>query len=146
MVKNIRHTGIVVQDLDRSKHFWCELLGFTVEREMDEAGDHLDLMMGLKQVRVRTLKLLAPDGGRVELLHFTSHTGDPLWNGTPHSTGLTHLALTVESIESTLEKFTSAGFPQRNPVQSSPDGKVKVVYAQGPEGLLLELVEERPTP
>ena len=35
---NIRHTGIVVSDLEKSKNFYCNLLGFKVKKEMDEHG------------------------------------------------------------------------------------------------------------
>ena len=34
----VRHTGIVVADLDHALSFWCGILGFRVERQMEEAG------------------------------------------------------------------------------------------------------------
>lgn len=142
MIRAIRHTGLVVADLERALHFWCELLGFKVVKQMDESGPHLDAMMGLENVRVTTAKLAAPDGGLIELLRFHSHPDQPGWNGTPYSTGLTHIALTVENLDQLLLKLAQAGMPTPAPPQRSPDGKVKVIYARGPEGILLELVEE----
>jgi catechol 2,3-dioxygenase-like lactoylglutathione lyase family enzyme len=73
MITAIRHTGLVVANLDRALHFWCEVLGFKILKQMDEAGPHIDAMMGLDGVDVVTAKLAAPDGNVLELLHFRSH-------------------------------------------------------------------------
>ncbi len=141
MISAIRHTGLVVADLDRALHFWCDVLGFKVVKQMDESGPHIDAMMGLRDVRVTTAKLAAPDGNLIELLRFHSHPDQPRWNGTPHTTGFTHIALTVDNLAQLVLKLTQAGVSFPAPPQHSPDGTVKVIYAQGPEGVLLELVE-----
>lgn len=141
MIRAIRHTGLVVADLDRALHFWCDVLGFRVERQMDESGPHIDAMMGLQGVRVTTAKLAAPDGNLIELLHFHSHPDKPNWKGEPYSTGFTHIALTVEDLDELLQRMKAAGARVSAEPQFSPDGKVKVIYATGPEGVLLELVE-----
>ena len=141
MITQIRHTGLVVADLDAALHFWCDLLGFTVARQMDESGLHIDAMMGLKDVRLTTSKLTAPEGGMIELLYFHSHPDRPTWTGTPHSTGFTHVAMTVKDIDNFCETLKKEGVIFFAPPQLSPDGKVKVTYCRGPEGVLLELVE-----
>ena len=141
MITQIRHTGLVVADLEASLHFWCDVLGFRVVRKMEESGPHIDAMMGLKDVRVMTVKLAAPDEGMIELLHFLSHPDRPEWVGTPHSTGFTHVAMTVDDLDVTCEKLIKAGVTFEAPPQRSPDGAVKVAYGRGPEGILLELVE-----
>ena len=141
MITNIRHTGLVVADLASALRFWCDLLGFRVSKQMEESGPHIDAMMGLKNVQVTTVKLAAPDGNLIELLHFSSHLHKPSWEGTPHSTGLTHIALTVTDLEATWRRLTVAGITFNAPPQNSPDGYAKVTYCRGPEGLLLELVE-----
>lgn len=141
MIRAIRHTGLVVADLERALYFWCEVLGFTVAKRMDEAGPHIDAMMGLSDVRVTTAKLAAPDGNLVELLHFSSHADRPAWEGTPYSTGFTHIALTVDDLDALIPRLLEAGVRFPAPPQYSPDGYAKVTYARGPEGVLLELVE-----
>ena len=141
MIKQIRHVGLVVADLERALNFWCALLGFSVTKRMDESGLHIDAMMGLKDVRVTTVKLAAPDGNLIELLHFHSHPDQPAWTGTPHSTGFTHIALTVDDLDAVCNKLAEAGVTFNAPPQRSPDGYVKVTYGRGPEGVLLELVE-----
>jgi catechol 2,3-dioxygenase-like lactoylglutathione lyase family enzyme len=141
MIAEIRHTGLVVADLDRALHFWRDLLGFRVVKQMEESGAHIDAMMGLKDVRVTTVKLAAPDNKLIELLRFHSHPDRPSWAGAPNSTGLTHIAMTVADLEGTCRKLADAGVKFFAPPQRSPDGSVKVTYCQGPEGVLLELVE-----
>lgn len=141
MISAIRHTGLVVADLERALHFWCNALGFKAVKQMDESGPHIDAMMGLQDVRVTTAKLAAPDGNLIELLHFHSHPDRPQWDGKPYSTGFTHIALTVEDLDQLVTKLALEGVRFPAPPQFSPDGYAKVIYAQGPEGVLLELVE-----
>ena len=141
MITQIRHTGLVVADLKGALRFWRDLLGFKVEKQMDESGPHIDAMMGLKDVRVTTVKMTAPAGGMIELLHFQSHPDSPAWLGQPYSTGLTHIAMTVGNMDMAFKKLAEAGVLFPAPPQYSPDGTVKVIYCKGPEGVLLELVE-----
>lgn len=141
MITQIRHTGLVVANLEVALHFWRDVLGFRVAKQMEEAGPHIDAMMGLTGVRVTTVKLTAPDERMIELLHFHSHPDCPAWMGTPHSTGFTHVALTVDDLVATCKKLSEAGVTFKAPPQLSPDGAVKVTYGKGPEGVLLELVE-----
>jgi catechol 2,3-dioxygenase-like lactoylglutathione lyase family enzyme len=142
MISAIRHTGLVVTDVARAIHFWCELLGFRLVRQIDEMGPHIDAMMGLQGVKVTTAKLAALDGSLIELLQFHSHPDKPVWGGQPFSTGFTHIALTVSDLDGLLERLVPFAVTVPGAPQLSPDGMVKVIYVQGPEGVLLELVQE----
>lgn len=142
MIRSIRHTGLVVADLEKSLKFWCELLGFQVKRRMIESGNHLDEMMGLSGVNVETVKLSSNDGSLIELLKFNSHPNSMIWSGAPYTTGFTHVALTVDDLDRCLLKLEKNGYSSINKPQISPDGNVKVLYIRGPEGVLIELVEE----
>ena len=141
MITQIRHTGLVVADLKGALRFWRDLLGFKVEKQMDESGPHIDAMMGLKDVCVTTVKMVAPEGGMIELLYFQSHTDRPEWVGKPYSTGFTHIAVTVGNLDFVFKKLTEEGVVFPAPPQYSPDRAVKVIYCRGPEGVLIELVE-----
>lgn len=141
MITAIRHTGLVVADLEGALRFWCDVLGFRVVKRMDESGPHIDAMMGLRDVLVTTVKLAAPDDKLVELLHFHSHPDEPRWNGGPFSTGLTHIALTLPDLDLAYARLSRAGVTFPSLPQRSPDGTVRVIYGIGPEGIILELVE-----
>ena len=141
MILAIRHIGLVVSDIDKAVEFWCGPMNFIISRHMEEEGPHIDAMMGLKDVQVTTIKLEAPDGNILELLHFKSHPGKKSWSGNPYSTGLTHIALSVNDLDKTYKDLNEYGVEFPALPQYSPDGNVKVIYARGPEGILLELVE-----
>jgi len=141
VIEGFRHAGIVVADLERALAFWCDTLGFHVQRQMLESGPFIDALLGMAGVKVTTSKLVGPDGNMVELLYFHSHPDLPAWQGTPSSTGLTHLAFTVSNLEDLYARLTEAGVRFFAAPQISPDSGAKVVYASGPENLLLEFVE-----
>lgn len=141
MISTIRHVGLVVSDLDKALQFWCETMGFVVERQMEETGSHLDAMMGLNDVRVTTAKLADPDGNLLELLCFASHRDKDQWIGQPYSTGFTHIALTVSDVDEMCLRLRNVGLDIPIQPQYSPDGCVKVLYVRGLEGILIELVE-----
>ena len=140
-MNSIRHIGIVVNDLNKTKKFWIDVLGFTEVITIEEGGNNIDSMIGIKGIRLITSKLTDKNGSMVELLKFNSHKDKEKWNGKPYSTGLTHIAITVENIEETLSKIKKFGIDYQNKIVFSKDNSVKVTYANGPEGLLIELVE-----
>lgn len=141
MITHIRHVGIVVADLERALAFWRDVIGFRVVKRVEECGPYIDALLGLEDVKVTTVKLRAPDSNLVELLYFHSHPNKSSWQGTPCSTGLSHLALTVDDIEAECVRLGDAGVSFLSPPQTSPDGYAKVAYGSGLDGVLLELVE-----
>ncbi|OGO28980.1 MAG: hypothetical protein A2W33_07235 [Chloroflexi bacterium RBG_16_52_11] len=141
MIIAIRHTGLVVANLEEALNFWCNLMGFTISKRMEESGSYIDAIMGLKDVRLTTAKLAAPDGNLIELLYFHTHPDKPTWQGQPNSTGFTHIAMTVKDLDAAFTTLSAAGVKFNAPPQLSPDGYAKVTYCKGPEGILLELVE-----
>ena len=138
----IRHVGIVVCDLNKALNFWCDGLDFKVLKAMEESGEYIDRLINLKSVQLRTVKIKDESDNIIELLKFDSHSTESVWHGTPYSNGITHLALTVKNLDALIKKLESFDFYPLSDVQYSTDGKVKLIYAKGPEGILLELVEE----
>ena len=141
MITEIRHVGIVVSNLEKALAFWCGTLGFKIIKKMDEKGKFIDSLLNLQDTNVTTCKLSAPDGSVVELLHFLSHPDKKKWNGTTYTTGLTHLAFTVNNIQEEYERLSENGVTFFSSPQVSVLGDVKVAYASGPEGILLEFVQ-----
>ena len=142
MINGVRHTGIVVNEIENAIKFWVNLLGFKVVLDQIEEGEFIDKLLGLENVSVRTVKLVAQDGSLVELLHFISHKSLSTWDGNPYKTGLTHIAFNVTNISNVVSILEQNGYSQVNRYQKSLSGKVLVCYVKGFEGLLLELVEQ----
>ena len=93
----IRHTGIVVSDIDKALHFYNELLGFKIVKDAQETGPFIDKILGFSGVDVRTIKLGA-GGSLIELLYFKSYPMGPQTRGMT-SLGCTHIALTVNNLD-----------------------------------------------
>ena len=55
---SIRHTGIVVHDIDEWVHFLVEILGFKLLSDVLESGSQLDSSLGLRDVQVQVLKFI----------------------------------------------------------------------------------------
>jgi len=141
MITNIRHTGIVVKDMEAAIRFYGDLLGMKVMRRMDESGAYIDNMTTLQNVRVTTVKLAAPDGQLIELLAFRSHQSAVENRRSITNQGLTHIAFTVDDLDRAYAALTKAGVIFNAPPQLSPDGYAKVTFCKDPEGNYLELVE-----
>ena len=140
MIKDIRHTGIVVVDLEASLHFYRDLLGFQIAKQMEESGDYIDKILSLRNVKVTTVKMVAPDGHMIELLKFHTHPRE-LRSREICDIGITHIAFTVEGLNSDCDRLKVEDVPFIAPPQLSPDGYAKVTFCRAPEGTLIELVE-----
>lgn len=140
MIKNIRHTGIVVDELEKSLYFYKDLLGFKIIKQMREKSTYIDNVLALKDVEVTTIKMSAPDGQMIELLKYHSHPVKSI----PRricDIGITHIAFTVGNLDSVFNRLKGEGLLFNAPPQLSPDGYAKVTFCTAPEGTLIELVE-----
>jgi len=140
MIKNIRHTGIVVSDLNASQHFYQNVLGFEIVKQMEESGQYIDNMLALSNVRVTTVKMASPDGQLIELLYYSSHPKKRK-SREVCDVGISHIALTVDDLNSCYDRLRSQGVEFNCPPQVSPDGYAKVAFCRAPEGTFIELVE-----
>ena len=140
-MKALRHTGIVVSNLDKALYFYGDILGLKIKREMIESGKYIDNVSGLKEVRVKTIKMSADDGNLIELLHYKSHPRKPI-NKDICDIGCSHIAFTVESLDYEYKRLREKGVRFSCAPQISPGGKAKVAFCHDPEGNLIELVEE----
>jgi lactoylglutathione lyase len=141
MVKEIRHTGIVVSDIDKSIHFYGDLLGFKVCKDMIESGDYIDNFSCLAGVKVRTVKMSLGNKDMIELLYYKSHPESPDYFRKITQIGCSHVALTVDDLDDTYERLSEAGVCFNSPPQFSPDGYAKVTFCKDPDGSLVELEE-----
>jgi len=142
-MKAIRHFGIVVTDAEKSLHFYVDLLGLKMQRDMQEEGPFIDSISGLKNVKVRTMKMSAADGNLIELIYYTSdgHVRKNQGKKDICEIGASHAAFTVENVDDEYEKLKKAGVEFNCPPQISVDGMAKVAFCRDPDGVLIELVQ-----
>jgi catechol 2,3-dioxygenase-like lactoylglutathione lyase family enzyme len=134
--------GIVVNDLGKNKDFWMNSLGFQIHVEALEQSPYIDELLAIKDPNLTTVKLIDSKGFVIELLKFDNYQVEESWSGDLKTTGLTHIALTVDDIEELVGNLKKLNYQLLSEIKMSPNGKVKVVFIKGPEGLMLELVEE----
>lgn len=141
-IKNIRHVGVVVEDLAYSESFYERCFGFSIVRKMHETGSFIDHILAQEKIDVVTVKMISPCGHcGLELLSFTT----PRFTSTPRtlfSQGLTHIALTVTNLGQLIVVLNKERVTFLSTPRVSDDGRAKVVFCRGPNQEFLELVEE----
>ena len=141
MIKSIRHTGVVVRNLEEAANFY-RALGFIDFNQAIEEGKFIDQVTGLKNTKLEWIKLKTPDGCLLELLQYHSHLeNEEVTQQRSNKLGVSHIAFTVDNIEKTCEIIKKIGGSIVNPAALSSDNKVKVAYCHDLEGVLMEIVE-----
>ena len=128
------HVGHCVADLDRSRRFYEELLGFVFERELEPPDDSTSVLLripapvGLRAVYLRR------DGLILELLHYRAAGSQPFRERTMDEPGLTHVSLSVD-VDHVLARLAEYGGSELE------DTKVRgCVFIRDPDGQLIELL------
>jgi catechol 2,3-dioxygenase-like lactoylglutathione lyase family enzyme len=132
----------VVNGLDKTRDFWINTLGFKLHIEAKEESPYIDELLAIKDPMLTTVKLIDSKGFIIELLKFENYQVENSWSGDLKTTGLTHIALTVDNLDELVEILRKLDYQTISDIKTSPNKKVKVVFVRGPEGIMLELVQE----
>ena len=132
------HTGLVVSDLERSKRFCQEVLGFTFWYEIRPPDQVTAELNCLEPPLSMTASYLVLDGFVLELLHYAAPGAvAPYRARTMNEPGLTHLSISVADIHAAAAKAEEYG-GQR--IEQSDIGVA--LFVRDPDGQLLELLPE----
>ena len=72
LIKEVRHFGIVVSNLEKSLKFYRDLLGLKILTNMNESGEFIDNILSLNNIQVKTVKMESMGGGTlIELLEYS---------------------------------------------------------------------------
>ena len=132
----------MVNDLEKTRDFWINTLGFKLHVEAKEESPYIDELLAIKDPMLTTVKLIDSKGFIIELLKFENYQVENSWSGDLKTTGLTHIALTVDNLDEIVEILRKLDYQTLSEIKTSPNKKVKVVFVRGPEGIMLELVQE----
>ena len=117
------HTCYRIGDIERSVAFY-EALGFEERRRKPIRDEAVNVFMGLPG-----------DGDRLELTHNFGVDSYDL------GTGYNHIAITVDSMDETLEHLAEQGIePERPPYRVSEGGSL-ICFVRDPDGYRVELIE-----
>jgi lactoylglutathione lyase len=130
------HVGQCVADLERSKRFYCDLLGFEFEREINPPDELSAKLMGLEGPLGMTASYLVRDGLVLELLHYSAAGQTrPYKPRTMNEPGLTHISLSVDDLDNVLARVADFG---GTVLEGTNIGNG--VFIQDPDGQLVELL------
>ncbi|MCA7011307.1 VOC family protein [Dickeya dadantii] len=123
---DVHHIAIIASDYERSKRFYCDVLGFTLQQEVYRAAR--GSWKGDLALNGRYL---------IELFSFPS---PPARASRPEACGLRHLAFAVDDIEQAVTALNDAGV-DCEPVRTDEYTGRRFTFFADPDGLPLELYE-----
>jgi len=142
MIHGIHHTAISTSNIERSLHFYKELLGFkeVFKLNWDVGTETLDNITGLKDSAAKVVML---KGGNacVELFEYSSP--EPALGSETRPVcdhGITHLCLQVTGIDEEYERLKAAGMIFHCAPQDV-GGDIRATYGRDPDGNVVELLE-----
>jgi glyoxylase I family protein len=126
MFKRLHHVAIICSDYDRSKHFYVEILGFEIVREIyreERKSFKLDLRM--------------ENGSQLELFSFPS---PPPRVTSPEASGLRHIAFEVENIDDVADLLRAVGV-EVEPIRLDEFTNKRFTFFRDPDNLPIEIYE-----
>ena len=124
----LHHVAIIASDYTRSRAFYTATLGLPVIAETWRA-----------ERRSWKLDLALPDGTQIELFSFPDPGPRP---SRPEACGARHIALRVADLDGWVGWLTGRGVAVE-PVRIDPLTGARFTFFPDPDGLPLELVEQR---
>jgi len=121
----VHHVAIIGTDYEKSKHFYVDLLGFEVIREIyrEHRDDwKIDLRLADCELELFIIK------------------NTPKRPSYPEAAGLRHLAFAVESVDETVVELNALGI-ETEPVRIDEVTGKKMTFFFDPDGLPLEIHE-----
>ncbi|ESZ52748.1 MULTISPECIES: VOC family protein [unclassified Mesorhizobium] len=141
-VKRMDNVGIVVDDLDETIAFFCEL-GLELEGRATIEGEWAGRVTGLGDQHVEIAMMRSPDGySRLELSRFLTPTVVADHRNAPvNALGYLRVMFTVDDIDDTLERLRKRGAQLVGEVVRYQE-VYRLCYIRGPEGHLIGLAQE----
>jgi catechol 2,3-dioxygenase-like lactoylglutathione lyase family enzyme len=134
------HLALAVKNIEQTKNFYCQLLGFEVDWEKKEVtGDKFSKIVSL-QGATADIVMLKGFGSRLELFHYHEPQGTSMQTKRQCDFGYTHFALSVSNIWEWYDTLSDQKAYFHCPPQNLRPG-VWVTYLDDPEGNTIELVE-----
>jgi catechol 2,3-dioxygenase-like lactoylglutathione lyase family enzyme len=128
------HVGLCVTDLQQSRTFYEEVLGFRYWWELEAPDEPSSVLLQLPQPVRLTAVYLVRDGLVLELLHYASASVQPQTQRVMDEPGLTHLSFSVDDVGRALERVRTHG----GRVLEQTDIKAAIMI-RDPDGQLIEL-------
>jgi len=126
----VNHVGLCVTDLDRSRHFYQDVLGFVSVRELTVPDAAAGPLLSIDAPVELTAVYLERGSFVLELLHFGRPENPPAAPRPFNQPGLTHLSFSVPDLEACVALVPGAGgtvvtqFGRAAAIIRDPDGQL----------------------
>ena len=139
-ISSISHIGLSTGDMDRSIHFYRDLMGmeFLGQGEIEDKEIY-DNIFGLENTHFK-IGALRLGEMRIELFEFKRPLGKANSNREPQDHGFNHICFEVSDIQKEYKRLKQAGVAFHYPPQTWPSG-AKAAYGRDPDGNIFELRE-----
>ena len=128
-VTKLEHYLVVSDELEKTKDFYCDILGLTVGSRPDLGFDGYWLYLG----DVACLHL----ADRESYAWYKARVGTPVPSQTADTGAIDHIAFNAHGFEQTIQRLTAAGLEfRRNDID---DIGLKQLFIQDPNAVTLEL-------
>lgn len=139
--------GITVTDLDRSRAFYSDILGFRDEKMIEVDGDAYERMFGVFGMRLRIARMRLGEE-HIELMQFLAPSGRPIpVDSRSNDHWFQHIAIITTDMERAYRilrehqvAHASSG-PQRLPDWNPNAGGIQAFYFRDPDGNHLEILQ-----
>jgi catechol 2,3-dioxygenase-like lactoylglutathione lyase family enzyme len=138
------HTGITVENLERSLAFWCDVLGFELSHTAYQTGELAQEITGVAGAEIKLAVLKTPAGHKIELLEYLAPQDREHAEVRPCDLGHVHVALLVDNLDAILEKIAGSGWKavgEPQTLKTGPNAGKRVVYVRDPDGTTIEFMQ-----
>ena len=128
MLVGFEHAGMTAADLDRTIHFYCDLLGLRLALRKRQATGELAFL----EAAGGMLEIFAPD-----------QPVAPACDVPPAEAGVRHLTFAVTEVDAMVARLEAAGVRvvERPRDAHNPEMIRRVAFVRDPDGIMVELVE-----
>ena len=135
------HYSHCVSDLERSRRFYTEILGFEIVAEFPFDDPATAQVMDLPGCRFTGI-FMRRDGMRIELIGFTEPPPDRTHRARrADAIGHSHLSFYVTNLAETLADLERAGVPIERRTRAVLPGGIECCVVRDPDGFPIELVQ-----
>ena len=142
-MKNARllHYSHCVSDIERSRRFYTEVLGFEVMAEFDFDDANTARVMGVPDARFKGI-FMKRDGMRIEIIGFSNPPPErTVRRRRSNEIGHSHLSFYVTDLDATLRALREQGVTVDDDTRATVVNGIECCVVRDPDGFPIEIVQ-----
>jgi glyoxylase I family protein len=138
MIKGLHHAALAVPDIDAALEFYCGVLGFELEMNVDLPGGLMEMPFAIDRAGCK-VRMVHKGGTQIELFEF--EYAEPGSQDRPvNRNGITHIALGSDDVPADVKTLEAAGVVFNTEILGeSPE---QWCYGRDPFGNVIEVIED----